>query len=395
MRILEHRGKEILKKAGLSVPRSEVISVPSEAGSAYNRVRSNAGAVVKALVPVGERGKSGGVQYCASADEAVYWASKILGMHFGCWVTEEVLIEEAIGDGQELYAAITIDEQSRRLLVLAGSEGGINVTESSAILSTAIDPCRGLPRWQARSIWRELGMPSHALNLLGDTLQRLYTAALSAEAMLLEVNPLRLIEDECVVALDCVLLVDDFALIRQQELSTLDRAGYGRPLTELEERALQVDERDPYQGTARYYQVDEGGKIGFLCGGGGGSLSVYDALLRYGGSPANYTEVGGNPPARKVEGLTNVVLATPGVEGLLVCCNFTNNTQVDKVAQGVVSALQSNGKDPATFPVIFRFPGINEDIARNILDDAGITFYGLELTMEEAAQLAVQRIEGK
>lgn len=394
-RILEDHSKRLLQAAGLAVPCFEVATSSQEVKEAFERVRSAQGAFVKALVPVGSRGKSGGVRHVENAEEAVRAGKDLLGSRIDAWPVEELLVEEAVPGGQELYAAIAIDERLKKLVVLISDQGGVDINDhASSIRRLVIDPHRGIASWQARSLWLDLGLSGSALHALGDALLSLYQAATDTEAILLEVNPLKLLDSGEAIALDCVLVVDEFALFRHTELQQTAIQAYGRPMTPLEMAAVEVDERDPYQGTARYFETSGNGQIGFLCGGGGGSLTMYDALLRYGGKPANYAEIGGNPPARKVEGLAQIVVSKPGVRGLLVCCNTTNNTQVDQVAEGVVAALRSSGKDLAEFPVIFRFPGINQERARQILSEVGIDFYGLETSMEDAARLAVSRIKG-
>jgi succinyl-CoA synthetase beta subunit/citryl-CoA synthetase large subunit len=188
--------------------------------------------------------------------------------------------------------------------------------------------------------------------------------------------------------------IDDNAAYRHPELADQAQVGSDRawrPLTELEKEALEVDARDPYRGTACYTEM-ETGDIGFLCGGGGGSLLVYDALQRYGGRPANYTEFGGNPPERKVYGLTKVILSKPGVEGLLACSNITNNTQQDIVAQGIVRALHDLDIDVTEFPIVIRLPGVNEDKARQVFARAGIDYHSDSITMEDAARMMAERM---
>ena len=137
----------------------------------------------------------------------------------------------------------------------------------------------------------------------------------------------------------------------------------------------------------------EGGNIGFLCGGGGGSLLAYDALLRFGGQPANYTEFGGNPTETKVTGLVKGVLSKPGVKSFFMDANITNNTQTDVVARGIISAFQEKGIDPEKFPTLIRLAGVNDSEAKKILQDAGIAYYGDDITMEDAARMIVKRMK--
>jgi succinyl-CoA synthetase beta subunit/citryl-CoA synthetase large subunit len=137
----------------------------------------------------------------------------------------------------------------------------------------------------------------------------------------------------------------------------------------------------------------EGGDIGFLCGGGGGSLLCYDTLLRYGGQPANYTEFGGNPTENKVAGLVKGVLSKPGVKGFFMCGNITNNTQTDVVAKGITRAFKELGIDSQGFPTLVRLPGVNDSEAAGIYSEAGIEYHQDDITMEDAARLIVEKMK--
>jgi succinyl-CoA synthetase beta subunit/citryl-CoA synthetase large subunit len=163
-------------------------------------------------------------------------------------------------------------------------------------------------------------------------------------------------------------------------------------LTEREKKAIEVNESDPYRGTARYTEIPDG-DIGFMCGGGGASLLLFDALLAAGGKPANYSEFGGNPTADKVYGLCKVTLSKPGIKGLFVAQNITNNTQVDLVAEGVVRAITDVGINPHKFPIIVREAGVNEEKARSIFDKYKIEYYSDEITLTEAAEKMVKKIK--
>lgn len=155
---------------------------------------------------------------------------------------------------------------------------------------------------------------------------------------------------------------------------------------------IAVDAAEAYRGTARYTEM-EGGEIGFLCGGGGGSLLVYDTLLRFGGRPANYTEFGGNPTETKVSGLVKGVLSKPGVRSFFMNVNITNNTQTDVVAKGIVKAFREIHLDPKVFPTVVRLAGVNDKRAKEICVEAGIDYYGDDITMEYAARLVVDKMK--
>lgn len=396
-RLLENLSKELLKEGGVAVPRFAVAKTPEEAGRLFGEFSGEV--VLKALVPVGKRGKAGAVKFAATAREAEEQAEELLGMTVRNYPVEAVLVEEKLDIARELYLSVTIDKACGQPVVIAGTEGGIDVEEISRqcpekLKALPVDPIRGLENYQAREIWAELGIKGKGIQSLGGITFRLYNIFDRFDAYLLEINPLVITNSGDVVAAAAVMAVDDSALYRHPELSGKVQMGTERawrPLTELEKQMVAVNESEPYRGTARYTEMD-GGDIGFMCGGGGGSLLLFDALVKAGGRPANYSEFGGNPSAEKVCGLTKGILSKPGVKGLFVAQNITNNTQVDLVALGVTRALKEMNIDPQKFPVVVREAGVNEAEAREIFARAGIEYYGDEITMTQAAKRMVEKM---
>lgn len=396
-RLLENQSKDLLQKMGVAVPRYGVARDPLEA----RRMAVDLGkaVVLKALVPVGKRKKAGAIKFAESPAEAETLTKELLGLKVGGYPVEQVLVEERLNITQELYVSLTIDRRQKLPVVIVSSMGGIDVEELSRehpdkITTFHVDPLLGLADYAARQVWAEVGISGKMLQALGSVLVKLYKAFERYDAYLLEVNPLVLTASGEVVAAATVMAVDDSAMYRHPELAGVVQMGTERawrPLTELERRVVEVNEADPYRGTARYTEMD-GGDIGFMCGGGGGSLLLFDALVHYGGRPANYSEFGGNPPEDKVCGLAKGILSKPGVKGLFVAQNITNNTQVDIVARGVIRALEEMKIDPATFPVVVREAGVNEDEARRLFAQAKVEYYGDEVTMAEAARRMVERM---
>lgn len=358
-RILEHHGKSLLKKHGLPVPEGFAASTAQEAVEAAEKV--GLPVVLKALVPVGKRGKAGAIRFAGTAEEVFREASGLLKMTVGYYPVEQVLVEQKLNIRQEMYLSITIDKSVRLPVIIAGSAGGIDIEElgrehPDKISYTHVDPFMGLPAFRSVEIWSGLGLTGNLLRQAGALTTRMYNAFMEHDCTILEINPLVVTEDEKMMAVDSVLSIDEGALYRQPQLKGMFQAGSDRawrPLTELEKHLVAVNEKEAYRGTARYTELD-GGDIGFMCGGGGASLLLMDALIRAGGRPANYSEVGGNPTESKVYGLCKGILSKKGVKGLFLAHNITSNTQINVMARGVVRALKELGIDPAAYPVVIR-----------------------------------------
>lgn len=397
-KLLEHHSKGLLMNAGVPVPKGFVANTPQEAGKAAEALGGQA--ILKALVPVGKRGKAGAIKIVASKDEAVTECENLLGMTVSNFPVKQVLVEERFDIAEEWYLSITIDKRRQAPVIIASTKGGIDVEELSRehperITTYYVDPINGLADFQAKEIWSGLGLTGKQLSQATTVTTRLYRTFIQYDAYLLEINPLVVTGVGEVAAAASVMSVDDSAMYRHPELSEMVELGSERtwrPLTDLEKRIVAVNEEDPYRGTARYTEMD-GGDIGFMCGGGGGSLLSFDALVSFGGKPANYTEVGGNPPERKAYGLAKGILSKPGVKGLFLAHNITNNTQVDVLATGIVKAIQDLDIDTKTFPIVVREAGVNDEVAKEIFLAAGIEYYGDESTITQAAARMIERMK--
>ncbi|MBT2679241.1 succinate--CoA ligase [Bacillus sp. ISL-35] len=395
-RMLEDASKTILKENGIPVPWHSVITNSEE----ITKQHLNKPCVLKALVPVGKRGKAGAIKFAETVEEAQRKANEILQMTVRNFPVEKVLIEEKVDIDEEWYVSITIDPQKQMPVIIATTEGGIEVEElvrnsPEKVVIYHVEPFTELQPYQSKEIWSKLGVTGKPLVKATAILCNLYTIFFKYDCYILEVNPLVLTKDENIVAAASVMGVDDSALYRQPELGGKVESGSERswrPLTKLEKEMVKVNDAD-YRGTARYTEMD-GGEIGFMCGGGGGSLLSFDALVQLGAAPANYTETGGNPPEEKVAGLTKGILSKKGVKGLFVAHNITNNTQIDVMARGIVKAIQELGVDPKTFPIVVREAGVNDEEGKRIFEEAGITYFGEDLTIEEAAAEMIKKMKG-
>jgi len=397
-RVLENIGKELLRKNRIPTPEFLVVTDAEEARKAADELGYPV--VIKALVTAGKRGKAGAVKFAENSEEAEKIAKEILSMTVHNFPVERLLVEKKLDISQELYVSITFDSSKMMPIVIASSAGGIDIeeiarTQPEKIIKRHVNMFEGFHLYEAKEIWSDLGLAGSDLQKATAILWRLYQVFEKYDATIIEINPLAITSEGETVAAAILMGVDDDALYRQPDLSEKVEAGSDRawrPLTALEKEMVAVDRSESYRGTARYTEM-EGGDIGFLCGGGGGSLLVYDALLRFGGSPANYTEFGGNPTETKVTGLVKGVLSKPGVKSFFMDANITNNTQTDVVAKGIIRAFQEMNIDPEKFPTLVRLAGVNDGEAKRICLEAGIEYYGDDITMEDAAQLIVDKMK--
>ena len=352
--------------------------------------------VLKALVPIGKKGKAGGVLFANNLEEAVDKAKNLFSKPIRNYRVEKILLERKINIRSELYLSITYDRVKQLPLLIVSCKGGVDIEEAEDVYQYPIDPYLGLNPFEARSLWIKAGVRGELIEKLGMLTYQCYNFFTKYDAYLLELNPLAISVDNEIKIIGTLLGIDDAAIFRQKELIKSIQIGserYWRALTEREKEAILVNEADPYRGTARYTEMP-GGDIGFMCGGGGASLLLFDALVAAGGKPANYSEFGGNPTAEKVYGLCKIILSKPGVKGLLVAQNITNNTQVDLVAEGVIKAIKELKIDTNKFPIVVREAGVNEKRARALFTQENIEYYSDEITLVEAAKMIVDKMKG-
>lgn len=396
-RVLENHSKALIRQHAVPVPQHWTVASGEEAEQVA--LKYGKPVVLKALVPVGKRGKAGAVKFANTPSQAREAAETLLNMTVRNFPVEKVLVEERLNIREEWYVSLTIDPQKQLPVIIATTEGGVDVEElikknPGKVVFFHVDPFCGLMPYQAKEIWHRLGLTGKPLVQASAILCRLYEVFTRYDCYLLEINPLVLTEEGNVVAAASVMGVDDAALFRQPQLEGIVEVGSERswrPLTRLEKEMIAVNNAD-YRGTARYTEMNDG-DIGFMCGGGGGSLLSFDALVKLGGKPANYSETGGNPPEEKVYGLTKGILSKEGVRGLFVAHNITNNTQIDVMARGIVRAIKELGIDPKTFPIVVREAGVNDEEGRRIFEEAGITYFGEEVTIEEAAAKMIEKMK--
>jgi len=404
MRLYEFEGKLLLKNAGVPIPNGVYVTY-SETGAVgadpqLERIFDDFGGnevAVKAQVLAGKRGKAGGIRFASSPEALQQIVEDMVGDELLGEIVTGVLIEEKAVIEEEFYISLTYDTVNRLPVLAISREGGVDVETFASehpdkLILRRFGPIVGLMPWVARDAAVEAGFSGRELRQIAEIAVKLWRVMVDNDARLVEVNPLVRTGAGKLLALDAAILLDSDARVRHSHLNLPPRQATGRPLTERELIAQAIDEGD-YRGVAGKY-VELEGDIGMLTSGGGGSITLMDAVAAFGGAPANYTEYGGNPPAEKVYRLTKVVATKPGLHGLLIAGGIANNTRVDVTFEGIARALEE--LRPA-YPIVIRRAGPGEEeglrIMRGLAERLGldITVYGAELPMTESARIVVEQ----
>ena len=393
MRLLEHQSKKLLSNFGLVFTESTPVNSMDEVQATVEHV--GLPAVLKAQTPFGGRGNAGAVRFAESIDQAVIAANALLGMDLRGTTVEVISIEPKLNYEREFYVGITWDTVAKLPVALLSLAGGVDVesTQSDQVARQPFNPWTGLAPYKARKMAAEVGLTGKTLVGIGDVLTKLSGAFLACDGVTMEINPLVVTKESALVGLDARVEIEDEAVYRQKErlepLGELMMTAAGRPPTPLELEAQRIDATDHRGVAGRVVEFD--GDLALLIGGGGASLTVFDAIKTHGGSPANYCEVGGNPTEEKVAAITSLLLSKPGVKGMAVIMNVVNNTRADVIARGVLMGVEAAGKKPAEIISLFRVPGNWEGEAREIMEAAGVEVHGREVSLDAAARLAVER----
>ena len=392
MRLVEHQSRKLLSGYGIAFTDSVVVSTAAEAAAAAQRIGSPV--MIKAQVPFGGRAKAGAVRSAETPEAAAREAEQLLATDLRGVPVTSVSVESKVRFSRELYAGIAWDTTDRLPVALLSTSGGIDVELSDEhVARQTFDPSSGLAADDRRSMAAKLGLDGRTLEAAATLLGQLANAFLETDAVLIEINPLVEQTDGDLLGLDAHVEIEDDAMYRQQDrlapLGELASTNTGRPPTALELEAARIDAMDHRGVAGRVVEFD--GNLALLIGGGGASLTVFDAILDHGGKPANYCEVGGNPTPEKVAAMTELLLSKPGVTNLAVVMNVVNNTRADDIAGGVVAGVRQTGQEPADVITVFRVPGNREQEAHDILTAAGVPFCGREVSLDECARLAVQR----
>ncbi|MCS7262272.1 MAG: succinate--CoA ligase subunit beta [Aquificaceae bacterium] len=350
MNLYEHEAYEkVFRKYEIPTPRFVFSDHLSD--DVVNFIQQLGECVIKSQVLVGKRGKAGAVKLCKSPEEAIETFNALLNypvygeMPVGLMVTEKANILK------ELYASITYSTETRSPVLTLSLEGGMDIEEvpPEKVKSWTIDPLKGLYPHMVRNYLLELGLPTEYIGVLrelSEVVANMWNAFWSVEARLLEINPLAICEvggKQRVLALDAVVTIDDDASVPPAKIYGV-RSAMKRPPTEREIQASLID-RDDHRGKAGSY-VEVEGDIAMMTFGGGGSTVTIETTYAVGLKPANFTDIGGNPPAEKMYKITRIILSKPGIRGVLVCGGTANNTRIDvTLGEGVANAIRDLHKE--------------------------------------------------
>ena len=387
MKIHEYQGKELLRQYGVATPRGKACFSVEEAVDAAKELGGKAW-VVKAQIHAGGRGKGGGVKIAKSIDEVRANAKSILGMQLKTHQTgsqgqkvRRLLVEEGADIRNELYVGLVVDRGTQRVALMASSEGGMDIEEVAArtpekIHKVFVDPGKGLTEAEASGVAKKIGIPQGALPQAAKLLQALYRCFDETDASLAEINPLILTGEGKVVALDAKLNFDDNALFRHPEIIKL------RDLDEEDPAEIEASKHD-----LNYIQLD--GDIGCLVNGAGLAMATMDIIKVYGGSPANFLDVGGGATTEKVTEAFKIMLKTASLKAILVNI-FGGIMRCDVIATACVEAAK---QVKLSVPLVVRLEGTNVDLGKKILADSGLPIISAS-NMADAAEKVVAALRG-
>ena len=373
MKIHEYQAKEIFSRYRIPVTNEVVCYTVDEAVAAAEKL--GLPVVIKAQVLAGGRGKAGGVKLARTKADVPELAGKILGMDIKGYTVEKVLVAQGVKFSSEFYVGLTIDRNSKSVIFMASSEGGVEIEEVAkdnpdAIHKFVIDPDLGLTPFLARKIAFALFTDFNLVKQGADLFQKLYRIFMDTDSSLVEINPLVITEEGQLLALDGKMNFDDNALYRQSAIEALNEP------TEDELKELDAKEKG-----LTYIRLD--GSIGCMVNGAGLAMATLDLIKYFGGEPANFLDIGGSSNPQKVIDAMNLILSDKNVKVVMINI-FGGITRCDDVARGLISALD---KIKVDVPIVVRLSGTNSKEGLEILKQANLPIVE---TMSQAAQKAIE-----
>lgn len=377
MKLHEYQSKSIFARYGVPIPRGRVAGIATEAKQIAEELGGRV--IVKSQVLVGGRGKAGGIRLAKTPQEAEELATHILGMEIKGLKVRKVLVDEAVTIVKEIYLGITNDRAQRCPVMMASSEGGMEIEEVARnapekILKVAIDPLLGLRDFQARDLAVSMDLPKEHWKVFINIAQGLWKAYQENDGTLAEINPLVITADNRLLALDGKMVIDDNALYRHLEL------------TETRDQ----DEEAPSEVEARKYGlsfIKLDGEIGCMVNGAGLAMATMDIIKLFGGTPANFLDIGGGASSEKVAAALRIILADRNVKAVLINI-FGGITRGDEVARGILTAIQDV---KPKVPMIIRLVGTNAEEGRRLLANSNLV---TAETLVDAARKAIAISKG-
>jgi len=388
MNIHEYQSKELFKDFGIKTLKGKIAFSSEEAVRIAKSLDSDKW-VVKAQIHAGGRGKGGGVKIAHSIEEVESYSNQIIGMNLITPQTGpqgkkvlKVYIEEACKIKKEFYLGIVLDRAKGKFVMMASTEGGMDIEKVAAetpekIFKVDIDPLMGINDFQARQIAFSLNIPNQALKDFLKQIKLLSKISEEKDFTLVEINPLILTEDNQVIALDAKINIDDNALFRNKELKSLVDE------SEIDPKELEAEKYD-----LSYVKLD--GKIGCMVNGAGLAMATMDIIKLKGSSPANFLDVGGGASKEKVTGALKIIISDKNVEAILINI-FGGIMRCDIIAQGIVEAVKEISLDK---PLIVRLEGTNVEKGKEILKKSGLEII-TAIDLEDAADRVVSVIGKK
>lgn len=370
-KLFEYQGKDLLRKGGITTPKGRCGASKDEVGEIAREL--DRPVVVKAQTWTTGRAQSGGVTFAENADEAVAAAETVLGMQIKGFNVEEVLVEEKLEIEREFYLGMIIDDAAQCPLLIFSSRGGTGIEEIArdfpdSVVKYPIDIAGGMKRYDALEILRRLDIRGDLQKKLASSIVAFYRTCKSAEARSAEINPLILTKQGQIVAADCHMVIDDYAVFRHPELGIEIAREFDRPATPLEKVAYQVEAKD-HRGTFYFFQMQQeqgpdNGYVAFHGAGGGGSMMSMDALTSKGFKLANFCDTSGNPSASKVYRAARIILSQKNIEAYFASGSGVASQEQYHSARGLVKAFREVG---LSIPAIIRLGGNSEEMAIEIL----------------------------
>ncbi|MBW7957599.1 MAG: ADP-forming succinate--CoA ligase subunit beta [Deltaproteobacteria bacterium] len=384
MNIHEYQAKQILAKYGVAVPKGKIAFTPAEAEEAAREFIAEKGVcVVKAQIHAGGRGKAGGVKLAKSKEEAAKIAEELLGKVLVTHQTgpagkevKKVYVEEGCQIARELYLGLVVDRSTQKVVIMASTEGGVEIEEVAEktpekILKELVDPAVGLIPFQGRKLAFGLGIDKALAGKAVKFMTGLYNAFVASDCSMAEINPLVITKDGDIIALDAKMSFDDNALFRHKDI----------------EGMRDLDEEDPKEVAASRFNLNYvtlDGNIGCMVNGAGLAMATMDMIKLSGGSPANFLDVGGGANKDQVTAAFKLITSDPNVKGVLVNI-FGGIMRCDIIAEGIMAAAKEVG---LKVPLVVRLQGTNVEQGRKLLAGSGLNIITAE-NMDEAAEKAV------